>query len=594
MLTPRGWWLLIVSVVIGLFGTAASLARGPFLALLGWTVTLWVLAVAGWFVLVVRRTLPRLAVEREVHDDRGPVETLWADRRFTVVLRVRSLSRLSTPWLVIDDRFPVNATLEEGQTHATVKLRSGETVELRYRLRCAAPGALRFEGLRLRAADAQGFCFFETFRRVPKILPVLPTLADVELKQRTGKRQNTLVPPGVHRWRRSGSGSELLDLRDYRPGDSPKLIAWKVTARKDKLITKEFESEVPIRCTLIVDASNSMRLGPPGRTALAPMVEIASAVTQAALARRDLVGLLAFDESDWSYIPPARSRRQLLDILRRLGELAARPPRSTRPQLNVVRPLAEALIQELFPDLLQREVNSFSFLSAVWSPRPEYLRRLNLADAIFPWRHRLSPTAWREEAQRKRLAAVLTHALELPAGSEALIAEDDDYLGESMQELLARHEIPYTLPLWDSEDRSVFFAPEKIEIAAAALLRAVRRGRDNELFVMLADLWGMRDHLEPLRRSIRVAVGRHHRIVVITPWPWEISSTDHLPSSDRSAQRVAGSIQQEIAAWYQREFAELRRDLGRLGVPVLSNQQQEAVPLILERMEQLRVGGIRR
>ena len=31
------------------------------------------------------------------------------------------------------------------------------------------------------------------------------------------------------------SGSELLDLRDYIPGDAPKMIAWKASARRDRL-----------------------------------------------------------------------------------------------------------------------------------------------------------------------------------------------------------------------------------------------------------------------------------------------------------------------------------------------------------------------
>src|SRR5207302_354096 len=65
-------------------------------------------------------------------------------------------------------------------------------------------------------------------------------------------------PPGMHRLYRPGSGSELLDLRDYQPGDPPRTIAWKVSARRDKLITKELEREVPVRCTLLLDTSRSV------------------------------------------------------------------------------------------------------------------------------------------------------------------------------------------------------------------------------------------------------------------------------------------------------------------------------------------------
>ena len=99
--------------------------------------------------------------------------------------------------------------------------------------------------------------YFETFLRRPVGLAVLPKLVDAEARQRATKRFNLLPPPGIHRLRRPGSGSELLDLRDYRPGDPPKRIAWKASARRDKLITRELESEVPIRCTLFVDASDA-------------------------------------------------------------------------------------------------------------------------------------------------------------------------------------------------------------------------------------------------------------------------------------------------------------------------------------------------
>ena len=88
------------------------------------------------------------------------------------------------------------------------------------------------------------------------------------------KQRNQQLPPGVHRLRSGGSGSELLDLRDYRTGDPPKTIAWKVSARRDRLITKVFENEVPIRCTLFVDVSSSVRVPTKQGTALQLFLQI--------------------------------------------------------------------------------------------------------------------------------------------------------------------------------------------------------------------------------------------------------------------------------------------------------------------------------
>src|SRR4029077_5859141 len=161
----------------------------------------------------------------------------------------------------------------------------------KYGIRCGLAGRVRFEGVRLEMADLQGVFYHAAFLPGLLALRVLPPLADARGHRPTVKRHNLLPSPGLHRHLRPGSGSELLDLRDYLPGDPPKTIAWKVSARRDRLITKEYESEVPLRCTLFVDTSHSVRVGSIGRNALARVVELSAAVAQATAAARDLTGV---------------------------------------------------------------------------------------------------------------------------------------------------------------------------------------------------------------------------------------------------------------------------------------------------------------
>jgi uncharacterized protein (DUF58 family) len=596
MLTSRGWWLLLVTLFVTGMGTALANVRGVGLALLGLVVLSFLVIEWCRFLFPLRMGLPRIQIERELHDDRGPIVTLWAKRTFTVTVRITAPGRMSMPLVLADDRFPFGLELVAGGTNTAGVLRHGQPIEITYRIRVRAAGPVRFEGVRLRWTDPQGYFYHETFVRQPLVYPALPPLVDVELNQRTNKRYNILPPPGIHRLHRAGSGSELLDLRDYRPGDPPKLIAWKPSARKDKLITKEFENEVPVRCTLVLDGSQSVRIGPPGHNALARLVEIGSSVAQAALGNRDHVGLIIFDEHNATHVAPARGRRHLIDMLHRLAEVGRLPAAASTPDIDMLTRIAMALMREIYPDLLDRNLNSFPWWLPVLFPRPEYLRTITLTDAVIPWWRRLSATEWRRQMNRKKLSAVLTVVQGYSPGVMAQLMEDDTFFGLALQDFLAQHNVPYPVALYDWRGKYQFAEPQKIDVLSASLLRAVRRAHDNELFVLMVDLVEQMDAIEPLRRALRVALGRHHRVVLVSPWQPDVP----LPGTSQKIERprwsgdVAGQLRQALITRYHNAHEQIRREFGRIGVTVVRALQDDSMQLILDRMEQLRMAGIRR
>lgn len=61
--------------------------------------------------------------------------------------------------------------------------------------------------------------------------------------------------PGAHVLPRTGQGREFEKLRDYLPGDSMNDIHWKVTARRGRLVTREFQVERTREVYVAVDAS---------------------------------------------------------------------------------------------------------------------------------------------------------------------------------------------------------------------------------------------------------------------------------------------------------------------------------------------------
>jgi uncharacterized protein (DUF58 family) len=665
MLTARGWWFLMSAVVLVVGAGLLPPPRGhPTLLAIGTTLLAWFFAQWLIFAVRVRWAVSRLALDREVRDERGPVDNLWAGRSFQVRARLRTNGVIGLPYVLAIDRVPFGVEAGDGLTRYEGEIGPRQPAEFSYRIFCPATGRVRFEGVRMQLADLQGFFYHAAFVPDARSYRVLPMLVDAEGRGPTTKRHNLLPPPGVHRLRRPGTGSELLDLRDYLPGDPPKMIAWKVSARRDRLITKEFESEVPVRCTLFVDTSNSVRLGVPGQNALSKQVDIAAAIAQATVGARDLIGLCIFDEHQTSVLRPARTPQHLSTVLNRLADAAGLAPAQGKVPIDTLLPAAYAFADEVYPHLLRRELNAFPWWLPWLTPQPVSTHRHpTLFDRLFRlpgWYYRiysgglkaftllsavllyfslypddpvialvwlaasflflvggfllglvLFPIFWllfrnrRARARwRKQLAALLSVRHGLAPGGLGLLLEDDDLFSLHLQQFLAEHQVPYSLPLFDRKGNYLFRAPEKVAVLAKQLTRAVAQSHDNELFVLLVDLLEIPEHLGTLFRAVKVALARHHQVLVVCPWLPGVpppSSRDrrapfsHAPFRQASDQPVPLTqlLRQATTLRFHEAFHRLRRNFARIGVQVLCAQDQDPAPLIVERLERLRAARIR-
>jgi uncharacterized protein (DUF58 family) len=438
-----------------------------------------------------------------------------------------------------------------------------------------------------------------------------------------------------------------------------------VSARRDRLITKEFESEVPVRCTLFVDTSNSVRLAapPPGGPrpgvsqgkALDRLVDLAAGLLQRVTAARDPAGLCLFDEEGFSTVRPDRTGSHLTQMLHRLADAAALGPSAERVHPGHLLPLAYSFAQEVYPDLLRPAVNAVPWWLTWFLAIPSYTRHprslmaalfhrkrlmlfggfclgglifylstfgwatlrgigstlgvhplallatLSLVMTLFEAAYVLVLLANRRRQRlmiwRKRVAALLAVRYGLAGGGLEALMEDDDAFSLLTQRFLNDHRVPYSLPLYDARGRYRFAAPEKVGVLADALLRAVGKGHDNELFVLLADLVELDDHLTPLLRAVRVAMARHHQVVVICPWPrglpWPRPEvTAEAPDLRRAA--AAEVWGRATTARFHAAYARMRRTFARMGVPVVCAEGDEPAALVLERLEQLRMLGRRR
>jgi hypothetical protein len=240
---------------------------------------------------------------------------------------------------------------------------------------------------------------------------------------------------------------------------------------------------------------------------------------------------------------------------------------------------------------------------SVWRRPFVWLRRrlrwlmLNLKQAVLA---RLLLAERRNYMRRKQLAALLAVQYEIGPGGLAALLEDDLLCSRCLQRFLADHQVSADIPLYDFQGRYLFAAQKKIDVLTKALLRSVARGRDNELFVLLADVLELDDRLEPLLAAVKVALARHHHVMLVCPWPpglppaLEESAADANPrlpgwlSQVNDSPMLHALLRRTNVLRFHAAYRRVRRMFSRLGVPVIMAVQEDSVRLILDRLERLR------
>lgn len=127
---------------------------------------------------------------------------------------------------------------------------------------------------------------------------------------------------GLHRSPRKGFSVEFAEHRPYMPGDDLRYLDWRIAARADRWVVKQFEEETNSRAVVVLDTSKSMQwTGDPTRlTKLAYAERLVAAISLLLLRQRDAVGLVRFDAGLRNVIPPRAQRAQWRRLVAALDE----------------------------------------------------------------------------------------------------------------------------------------------------------------------------------------------------------------------------------------------------------------------------------
>ncbi len=115
-----------------------------------------------------------------------------------------------------------------------------------------------------------------------------------------------------------GQGLDFDDFREYQPGDEPRFIDWKVTARTGTPYIRRFHEEREQVLLLAVDASGSMGYASEPDSKLEYAALLAAVLAYSAVQNGDKVGLLLYGRQPHFYLPPAKGMKQCLRIVREI------------------------------------------------------------------------------------------------------------------------------------------------------------------------------------------------------------------------------------------------------------------------------------
>jgi len=246
---------------------------------------------------------------------------------------------------------------------------------------------------------------------------VYPPLVSVRLRASVAQARRRR-DAGMKAIRELGEGRLFESLREWVPGDDIRHVDWKATARRRKVITRQYEAERRQHVLLVLDLGRLMTADIAGGVArLDFVVQAALELAYAAAQHDDNVGIMTFADGVQHFVAPERGRsgvRRVLDVLAVVEPKLVEPDYPGAFRYLAARNRKRALTV-LFTDVIDRFASD-ALVANVASLRPRHvplavtLRNPEL-DAVAA----LRPVESRD-AFRKAAAEELLHAREEALG----------------------------------------------------------------------------------------------------------------------------------------------------------------------------------
>lgn len=295
---------LLILIIYALLVAGLTTLRGEFLGL--------ALPFVAYLLAGIWRAPEKLSLDVHrllSHERAAPHEE--------IVVKVEVTNRgADIEELLLEDGYPTTMTVCDGSPRHLLSLKKGESFSWTYTVN-GPRGSYAFETLNAKALDHFGLR--RTSHKVPArnelfIFPPLTRLKYVTIRTRRTRVYSGTIPARV-----GGAGVEFYGLRGYQPGDPPRWINWRASARHNEtLYSNEFQQERVADVALVLDGREKTNWFRDGRSLFEHSVLAAASLADAFLAQGNRVGLLHYGRYlDWTF--PGYGKEQRERILRALA-----------------------------------------------------------------------------------------------------------------------------------------------------------------------------------------------------------------------------------------------------------------------------------
>lgn len=196
-------------------------------------------------------------------------------------------------------------------------LSSGKSQNLYYELRPTKRGIYKFGHINVFVSGILGLVARRYMCDKEKDVAVYPAFLEMR-KYELLAASHRLTDYGIKRIRRIGHASDFDQIKHYVPGDDPRTINYKATARVNQLMANTYEDEKaqPVYC--LIDKGRTMKMPFNGMTLLDYAINSALMVASTALNKGDKVGLITFSKKIDDIVPADKNRRHRNVILEAL------------------------------------------------------------------------------------------------------------------------------------------------------------------------------------------------------------------------------------------------------------------------------------